>query len=90
MGDDKGKSNAMGTSWVRKAEQKQPPFDPLKERETFFEARREFADLSNMDQGKSYSHVDGNLRNFLESCIKLIRDQIALAELQSILRCCEK
>lgn len=91
MGDDKGKSTAMGTSWVRKAKQKQPLFDPLKERETFFEAIREFvdhgyltsqnpqgasqvihSDLSKMDQGNNSSHMDGNLRKFVESCAKLI------------------
>jgi len=108
-GTDNGQTSATGPAWVRKAQLKQPPFDPLKEWETFFEAKQVFADPgvstlqnpqgastihrsdpSREDQGKNPSHEEGSLRNFLESHMKLIRDQTDLAELQSILSCCKR
>jgi len=38
-GDDRGKATAIGAPWVRRDGKKQPPFDLIKERETFIEAR---------------------------------------------------
>lgn len=38
-----------------------------------------------IDPGKNYESDEGNLRNFLQSCIKLIRDKKELEGLLSIL-----
>jgi len=67
--------------------QKPPLFDPIKERETFLEARREFMEPGtsstqipqgihrNNDSIIRGENVDqGTLRNFLESFLKLVHD----------------
>lgn len=43
-GNDRGTSAEIGAPWVRRAGKKPPLFDPVKERETFLKARREFTD----------------------------------------------
>lgn len=105
MGDDRGKESMTCAPWVWRAWQKPPPFDPIKERETFLEATRKFEDSgasssqnpqrtiqnndpSGISQGKD--GYQGTLRNFLESCMKLVRDQNALAGLQAIISTCDK
>ena len=40
--------------------------------------------------GKNSEADESNLRNFLQSCIKLLRDQKALEGLQSILNGCDR
>lgn len=97
--DDKGNTIVtVDNLWVKKADPNHPLFDPIQERDTFLEARRDFTDFgastSQNQQGNGQivdsERNEGTLRNFLESFIKLIRDQTALVELQSLLGNCEK
>jgi len=104
-GNDRGKSAEMGVPGVRRAWKKPPLFDHVQERETFLKARREFTDprVSSSQIPKGiYQNIDsseisqdtnfdpGTLRNFLESYMKLVRDQNALAALQAIISNCDK
>ena len=79
-------------AWVRKAPVKVPAFDIEKEKETFMEAQKDFVDSStsvvpaqphqqqSLPQEASTDKVS-TLSSFLQSCLKLLRNQNALSEL---------
>ena len=85
---------------VRKAPEKIPTFDIKREKETFIEAKKDFADPSTpvapaqppqppaQPQAASMDKVS-TLSSFLQSCMKLLRNQNALKELQKFLAFCE-
>ena len=86
-------------AWVQKAPEK-IPFDVEREKETFMEAKRYFADPSTpvapaqQPQQQSQSQEASTdkvstLSSFLQSCIKLLRNQNALNELQKFIASCE-
>ena len=88
-------------AWVRKAPEKIPAFDVEREKETFMEAKKDFSDLSTSvapvqqhQQQQSQSQEDSTdkvstLSSFLQSCMKLLRNQNALNELQKVIAFCE-
>ena len=85
---------------VRKAPAKVPTFDIEREKETFMEARRDFAapstSVAPTQQHQQQSQPQeasmgkaGTLSSFLQSCMKLLRNQNALEELQKVIASCE-
>ena len=87
-------------AWVRKTPEKIPAFDIDREKETFMDAKRDFADPGTLvatahqhqqqlqSQEASPDQVS-TLTSFLQSCMKLLINQNALNELQKILKSCE-
>ena len=79
-------------AWVHKSPEKIPNFDVGREKETFMEAKKDFADPGTsvapaqqhqqqlQSQGASTDKVS-TLSSFLQSCMKLLRNQNALNEL---------
>ena len=79
-------------AWVRKTPNKIPTFDVGREKETFMEAKKDFADPSTFIapaqqhqqqlqcQEASQDQVS-TLTSFLQSCMKLLRNQNDLNEL---------
>ena len=70
-------------AWVRKAIEKTPAFDVRREKETFLEARQDFANpdlpAANKQHQQLQSQEDSQgqvstLSSFLQSCIKLLRN----------------
>ena len=84
---------------VRKAPMKTPAFDLTRERETFMEAKKDFADprtsvtptqpqqLSSRPPEAPRDNVS-TLSSFLQSCLILLRDQDALTQLQDVIASC--
>ena len=82
----------LADTWVRKAPAKIPAFDITRERETFMEVKKDFAgpstsvapaqpqQPSSRPQEAPLDNVS-TLSSFLQSCLKLLRDQDALTEL---------
>ena len=79
-------------AWVRNTPEKIPSFDVDREKETFMEAKRDFADpgtsvaTAHQHQQQSQSQEASpdqvsTLTSFLQSCMKLLRNQNALKEL---------
>ena len=87
-------------AWVRKAPVKVPAFDIEREKETFMDAKQDFGDSTTAvaptqpHQQQSQLQEDSTdkvstLSSFLQSCLKLLRNQIALSELQKVITSCE-
>lgn len=98
--EDKGKQQEEDI-WVRKAANKDVGFDLNKEKETFMEAKRRFADIGastsraqNICTGKPAEisiaqETDPSLlTSFLQTCMKLLRDQKAVEGLQELIDNC--
>ena len=82
---------------VRKAPEKIPAFDIIREKETFLEAKKIFAGPSppsapaqpqSSPREASLDKVS-ILSTFFQSCLKLLRNQDALNELQNVIASCE-
>ena len=81
---------------VRKAPVKIPAFDIIREEETFMEAKKYFAGpspLSAPTQPQSPTHEASLdkvsiLSTFLQICLKLLRNQDALNELEKVISSC--
>ena len=90
------KEKQPAEAWVRKAPEKIPAFDVKREKETFMETKRDFADPNtsvvpaqqpqqqSQPQEASTDKVS-TLSSFLQSCMKLLRNQNALNELQKVI-----
>ena len=85
-------------AWVHKAVEKTPAFDVRREKETFLEARQDFVDSDLPAPNKQHQQLQSQedsqgqvstLSLFLQSCIKLLRNQNALNELQKVIQSCE-
>ena len=89
MGDDKGKQPKDST-WVRKALTKEPKFDLEHAKETFMEARKSFVDASTSERKDRLKlEMDPSmLTTFLETCMKLLRDNKAVKGLHEIINKC--
>ena len=82
---------------VRKAPEKIPAFDIIREKETFMEAKKDFAGPSppSAPAQPQLPPCDAPLdkvsilSTFLQSCLKLLRNQAALNELQNVIASCE-
>ena len=85
---------------VRKAPAKIPAFDVKREKETFMEAKRDFANPNTSvapaqqpqqqsQQQEASTDKVSTLSSFLQSCMKLLRNQNALNELQKFIASCE-
>ena len=83
-------------AWVRTALEKILAFDVEREKETFMEAKRDFVDPSTSvapaQPQKQQSQLQeastdkvSTLSSFLQSCMKLLRNQNALSELQKVI-----
>ena len=94
------KEKQHGKAWVRKTPEKFPTFDVGREKETFMEAKKYFADLStSVAPAQQHQHQSqsqeasmdkvSTLSSFLQSCMKLLRNQNALNELQKVIASCE-
>ena len=74
-------------AWVHKTPEKIPSFDVEREKETFIEAQKDFAEprksvaTTQQHQQQASSDQVSTLSSFLQSCIKLLRNQNALNEL---------
>ena len=87
-------------AWVHKTPEKIPAFDVGREKETFLEAKRDFADLDTSVATTQHHQQQSQLQEasldqvsaltpFLQSCMKLLRNQTALNELQKVLQSCK-
>lgn len=89
IGEDKGKQPKEDT-WVHKATTKEPEFDLEHEKETFMEAKKTFVEVSTLaskDQPKP--RMDPSMfTNFLETCMKLLRDNKAVKGLHEFITKC--
>ena len=87
--DDKGKQPEDST-WVRKASTKEPEFDLECAKETCIEARKSFTDASTSgSKDRSEPEMDPSmLTTFLETCMKLLRDNKVVKGLQEIINRC--
>ena len=86
------KEKQLAEAWVKKAPEKILAFGDEREKETFVAATRDFADpntsvipgkqpqLQSQTQEASTDKVS-TLSSFLQSCLKLLRNQNALSEL---------
>lgn len=88
-GDDKGKQPEEST-WVRKAPTKEPEFNLECAKETFMEAKRSFVDASTSgSKDRLEPEMDPSmLTTFLETCMKLLRDNKAMKGLQELITRC--
>ena len=79
MGDDKGKQPEYST-WVRKALTKEEEFYLEHTQETFMEAKKSFTDASTSGRKDRLElEIDlSMLTTFLETCMKLLRDNKAV------------
>ena len=86
------KEKQPAEAWFRKALEKIPGFDVEREKETFMEAKRDFVDpntsVAPAQQPQQHSQPQeastdklSTLSSFLQSCMKLLRNQNALNEL---------
>ena len=87
-------------AWVCKTPEKIPAFDVGREKGTFMEAKKDFADLrtsvattqqhqQQLPFQEASSDQVSTLTSFLQSCMKLLRNQNALNELQKVIQSCE-
>ena len=87
-------------AWVRKTPEKIPTFDVGREKETFMEAKKDFVDPSTsvapvqrhqqqLQSQEASTDKVSTLSSFLQSCMKLLRNQNALNELQRVIASCE-
>ena len=85
---------------VRKTPDKIPAFDITREKGTFMDARKDFVDLNTpgatiqqqrqqLQSSKASSDKVSTLTSFLQSCMKLLRNQNVLDELQKVIESCE-
>ncbi len=98
MAQVQNKGKLVEEPWVRKTPEKIPAFDVAREKGTFMEARKDFAD-PDMSVGvtqqqrqqlqEASSDKVSTLTSFLQSCMKLLRKQNALVELQKVIESCE-
>ena len=81
-------------------QKKSQPFNVNREKETFMEARKYFVDPKTPVATTQKHHQQSQLQeaspdqvsaltSFLQSCMKLLRNQTALNELQKVLQSCE-
>ena len=87
-------------AWVRNTPKKIPAFDVGREKGTFMEAKKYFSDPRTsvattqqhqqqlQSQEASPTQVS-TITSFLQSCMKLLRNQNALNELQKVIASCE-
>ena len=87
--EDKGKQLEEDT-WVRKAPTKEPEFDLEHAKETFMEAKKIFAEASTSgSKDQPEPGMDPSmLTTFLETCMKLLRDNKAVKGLQELITRC--
>ena len=94
------KEKQSDEAWVRKTLEKVPTFNEGRKKETFMEARKDFADPStsvataqqHQQQLQSQEASPDQVRtlsSFLQSCMKLLQNQNALNELQKVIASCE-
>ena len=87
-------------AWVRKTPEKIPTFDVGREKGTFMEAKKDFVDrrtsVATTEQHQQQLQFQealldqvSTLTSFLQSCMKLLRNQNALNELQKVIASCE-
>ena len=84
-------------AWVRKTPKKIPAFDVGREKGTFMEAKKYFADpstsVATTQQHQQFQEASpdqvSTLTSFLQSCMKLLRNQNALNDLQKVIASCE-
>ena len=90
-GDDKGKQLEEST-WVRKAPMKELEFDLKRAKDTFMGAKRSFADASTLgSKDRLEPEMDPSmLTTFLETCMKLLRDNKAVKGLQEFITRCAR
>ena len=100
MTEVQNKEKQPAEAWVWKAPEKIPAFDIEREKETFMEAKRDFAapstSVAHAQQHQQQSQLQealtdkvSTLSSFLQSCLKLLRNQNALSELQKVIASCE-
>ena len=94
------KEKQLDEAWVHKTPEKISAFDVEREKETFMEAKKEFVDLSTaialaqqhqqqlQSQEPSTDKVS-TMSTFLQSCMKPLRNQNALNDLQKVIASCE-
>jgi hypothetical protein len=94
------KGKQLEESWIRKTPEKTPAFDVGREKDTFMEARKDFADprasaSTTQQQWHQVQFQDtssdqvSTLTSFLQSCMKLLRNKNALEELQKVIQSCD-
>ena len=88
-GDDKGKQ-LEESAWVHKAPTKEPEFYLECTKETFMEAKKSFTEASTSGiKDKLEPEMDPSmLTTFLETCMKLLRDNKAVKGLQELITRC--
>ena len=88
---DKGKQ-LEEDGWVRQAVEKDVYFDLNRAKETFIEAKKNFAEASTSGgKDKLDQEMDPSmLTTFLETCMKLLRDSNAVKGLQELINRCTK
>jgi len=91
MGEDKGKKPEEDT-WVRKAPTKKLEFDLECTKETFMKAKKSFAEASTLgSKDQTEPEMDPSmLTTFLETCMKLLRDNKAVKGLQELITRCAR
>lgn len=89
IGDDKGKQPEDST-WVHKALTKEVEFNLEHASEAFMEAKKSFAEASTSgSKDKPQSEMDPSmLTTFLETYMKLLRDNKAIKGLQELINRC--
>ena len=87
-------------AWVCKTPEKVPAFDVEREKETFMEGRKDFVDPTTsaapvqqhqqqLQSQEASTDKVSTLSSFLQSCMKVLRNQNALNELQKVIASCE-
>jgi len=89
IGEDKGKQPEEDT-WVHEAPTKEPEFDLECTKDTFIEAKKNFAKASTSgSKDQPEPGMDPSmLTTFLETCMKLLRDNKAVKGLQELITRC--
>ena len=100
MMEVQNKEKQPDEAWVHKSPEKIPAFDVEREKQTFMEAQRDFVDpntsVAPVQQPQQQSQPQeastnkvSTLSSFLQSCMKLLRNQNDLNELQKVIASCE-
>ena len=91
IGDDKGKQSEDST-WVQKAPMKEAELDLEHMHKTFMEAKKSFtkASTSRSKDNPEQEMDPCMLTNFLETCMKLLRDSKAMKGLQELINRCNR
>ena len=90
--EDKGKQPEE-SEWVHKAPEREVGFDLQLMKEMFMEAKKSFAEASNLgSQDKLSEEMDPSMvTTFLETCMKLLCDNKVVKGLQELInKCAEK